>query len=130
MIRGELSATVEVMADRRLNPTGLIVSAGNRLIVRAPGTWIDWGRPVDANGYEAPHLKRFTFFKRVRSAPWFSLCGAVGFRGEVKFHLGAAADVEVTTSGPLYLFANDAWAMYWNNEGAITAEITIRGAPR
>jgi len=119
------SDVTTVRADARYNPTGITVTAGQTIRVTAPGEWEDWGRIVDANGYEKTLLRPFTLLRRVRSAPWFRLCGAIGASEAHLFPLGNEASHVAPASGPLYLFANDLWAMYWNNSGELEVSVVV-----
>ena len=73
--------------------------------------------------------------RRVPEANWFSLIGAVASGQGISmasatvedhemFFVGTRNRVEVTTSGYLYFFANDAPWMYFNNSGSV--EVSIR----
>ena len=71
--------------------------------------------------------------KRVEHADWFCLMGAIANGGNPsvdgtheqlrQFEIGERAQIEVTQSGYLYCFANDAWGFYGNNRGYVTLRI-------
>lgn len=127
----EALRTVRVWAERRFNPTGIEITPGATIRVRAPGGWKDWFQPATADGYDKGYMRLFAFTRRVPGAPWFRLCAVIGASSPVA--LGVDAVFEAKTAGPLYLFANDAWLMYWNNKGYIDVELAVtppRAAPQ
>lgn len=86
----------------------------------------------------------FPMTKRYENVPWFSLVGVVandmkadGTRPEgpnedgsppdhqmIPIGRGGNTTVNITASGHLYAFANDAWHFYDNNRGSVTLRIT------
>jgi hypothetical protein len=76
--------------------------------------------------------------RRCESAPWFSLIGVVANGDEIekfkqeavlyeKFEIGRSAQKSITRSGYLFCYANDAWAHYKNNSGAIKLKVRRTG---
>ena len=72
--------------------------------------------------------------KRIEHADWFCLMGAIANGGNPsldgtpdplrQFEIGEQAEIEVSKSGYLYCFANDAWGFYGNNRGYVTLTVT------
>lgn len=113
-----------IRAAERYNATGILVTAGQSIRVEASGEWTDWSVVTTAAGYEKILLRPFAPLRRVRSAPWFSLCGSVGASDAHLFAFEADGTTVAPASGPLYLFANDIWFMYWNNKGSLLVTVT------
>ncbi len=127
--------TVDIMARRYWNDTGLHVTADQRYQLAAHGTWIDFYIPCAADGYRTPGwllrgplgpLGRIA--QRLRRMPegnWFVLAGAVRARTDCRyFVVGGSREVRMPASGQLVFFANDVPGFYWNNFGSIRLEIT------
>lgn len=80
---------------------------------------------VDAKGWERLLLRPLFFLKRVRSAHWYELTGAVGANPvRQTFPIGMGRKVPITADGELFLFANDASCRYQNNYGSLRVRIT------
>jgi hypothetical protein len=74
--------------------------------------------------------------RREHDLPWMSLAGYVANeqrdksgrvlpgRGHERIPIGAGTTQRINRPGYLYAFANDAWAYYWNNHGAV--RLTVR----
>lgn len=127
--------TVDIVARRYWNDTGLYVTAGQRYQLIARGTWIDFYIPCAADGYPTSGwllhgpLGRFTrMAQRLRRVPegnWFVLVGAVRTAGQYQnFVCGSSREAHMPASGQLEFFANDVPGFYWNNFGSIQLEIT------
>jgi uncharacterized protein (DUF2235 family) len=78
-------------------------------------------------------LATFIGARREEDLPWMSLVGVVAndamdVDGEHTTHeriaIGAGTACQVTKSGYLYAFANDAWGFYGNNQGSIRLTVT------
>lgn len=136
---GQLEAgekvTVDVIARRHWNNTGLHVTAGQRYQLAARGTWVDLYIPCGASGYQSPGwllrgpLGLATRFmqglRRVPEGNWFVLAGAVRAPGDCQYFVaGSSREVRMPASGQLAFFANDVPGFYWNNLGSIRLEIT------
>ncbi|WP_156895810.1 hypothetical protein [Massilia putida] len=145
--------TVPVHAALWWNDAALAVAPGEMYALEADGEWIDAGIRSTAAGYSLPLLALFTWARRVRDANWFSLIAAVhsasglaaiepsagnfvtgwieSWRRHVRSHdlasqltdIGARQDLRIRQAGHLYLFANDAYFAYCNNEGTISLRI-------
>jgi hypothetical protein len=119
-----MSQKLQIFARPRWNDTGLDVTEGERVIARSvSGHWIDGGVGSDALGFEKPWLTPWKWTRRCREARWFELVAVVG-RFDGPYHLIARDGSFVAErAGRVYLFANDAWIMYWNNSGALEVEL-------
>jgi hypothetical protein len=89
-------------------------------------SWADGKRlpPVSPEGWERCYLRPFFFLKRVRSAHWYELTGAVGNPFRQTFAIGKGKTVTIKSDGELFLFANDAKDRYKNNYGSLRVRIT------
>ena len=127
--------TIDVIARRYWNNTGLCVIAGQRYQFAARGTWVDFYIPCDADGYATPGwlswgpLARPTRIvqglRRVPEGNWFVLVGAVRAAKDWEYFVaGSSREVRMPTSGQLAFFANDVPGFYWNNLGSVRLEIT------
>jgi hypothetical protein len=127
--------TIDVIARRYWNNTGLHVTAGQRYRLAARGTWVDFYIPCGADGYQAPgwllrgHLGLPTRFmqglRRVPGGSWFVLVGAVRAAADCQYFVaGSSREVRMPASGQLAFFANDVPGFYWNNLGSTRLEIT------
>jgi hypothetical protein len=88
--------------------------------------WADGKRlpPVAPTGWEKWYIRPFAFMKRVRSAHWYELTGAVGNPFRQTFAIGMKQMVTIKVDGELYLFANDAPGHYDNNYGSLRVSVT------
>jgi hypothetical protein len=101
--------------------TGLDIRQGEHWAFEATGIWCDWYVRCGPEGYSSALLWLWRNKKRVPTAPWFCLIGAIGTDPSAVFAIGAGRPAEAfSRSGRLYAFANDHPDMYWNNSGAIT----------
>jgi hypothetical protein len=126
--------TIDVIARRHWNNTGLHVTAGQRYQLTAHGTWVDFYIPCGASGYRYPGwllrgpLGLATRFmqgrRRVPEGNWFVLAGAVRAAEDCRYFVaGSSREVRMPASGQLAFFANDLPGFYWNNLGCIRLEI-------
>jgi len=146
--------TVRVHAAAWWNAAALEVLPGEIYALEADGEWVDAGIRSTAAGYTLPLLAPFQWARRARDADWFSLVAAVhaapdlaalapsagnfvtgwieSWRHHVRPHdnasqladIGARRDLAIRRAGHLYLFANDAYFAYCNNDGTVTVRIT------
>jgi hypothetical protein len=146
--------TVPVHAALWWNAATLEVLPGEIYALEAPGEWVDAGIRSTAAGYSLLQLALFTWARRVRDANWFSLIAAVNaapdlatieptagnfvtgwiesWQRHVPAHdlasqltdIGERRDLTIRQAGYLYLFANDAYFAYCNNEGTISLRVT------
>jgi len=120
--------------DARLcwNVTDMILEAGREYNFSAVGTWRDASIVCNANGYPPPALnplqtvvlKPFEPFRRMPSAPWFALIGAIDKDMSTAFIIGCSKRLTVMKTGVLTCFANDVPFMYWNNSGMVMLTVT------
>lgn len=145
---------VPVRAALWWNDSGLEVLEGEIYALAADGEWSDAGIRSTAAGYTLPLLALFTWARRARDATWFSLVAAVhpapglaavepsagnfvtGWIESWRRHvqsldrasqltdIGARRDLTIGRAGHLYLFANDAYFTYCNNDGTVSVSIT------
>jgi hypothetical protein len=130
--------TASIMACKYWNITNIILEAGREYEFAATGTWSDASIVCDAAGYPPPIsppalgglqtlvLKAFEPFRRVRSAPWFALIGAIDKDMDTAFMIGRNTHIKITKTGVLTCFANDVPIMYWNNKGSLTLSVAPR----
>ena len=152
---------IDIYAKHQWYWTGIYLEAGKTYEFSAAGEWMDASIPAGpegaANGEfrvgKAAHLVGslfgkleqgwnkvthnkqgdFYFSRRVESAPWFALIGAIANGGNpnpdgtaqlpTQFYIGKHYKLEVKQSGYLYCFANDAWNYYGNNRGYVSLTV-------
>ena len=129
---------VDVCGATKMTPTQITVHAHERWTIEVIGSspacadgkhgdarlhecdhpdcarWADGKRipPVSPKGWERWYLRPFAYLKRVRSAHWYELTGAVGDPFKQTFAIGLARKVTIDSDGELFLFANDAESRY------------------
>jgi hypothetical protein len=109
---------VTVHAAEHWNDSQLDVLEGDMVGVAAAGVWIDGSMPpCDAVGFERWHLAPFRFRRRCRHANWFCLIAQVGKDG-MPHPVGVSGQFSADRSGRAFLYANDLWSRYGNNQGA------------
>jgi hypothetical protein len=117
------SSTIEVKASDYWSDTGLELANGALYECRADGRWLDWHITSGPDGYDAswwPLLQPlFNRWRRIPTARWFALCGAVQGKETDLFLIGSRAQLRLP-AGRLLCFANDLSGFYWNNSGAVT----------
>ena len=117
--------TVEVIARRWWNDTGIDVAAGETLGFAASGAWIDLNYSSDAGGYDPPRwMHLFEGIRRHPRGRWFELTGCIGRRRFGGFSIGNRAQVRMPAAGRLYLYANDVPGFYRNNRDALRVTVT------
>jgi hypothetical protein len=105
------------------NNTGINLVAGRQYHYQAIGKWKDWHIECDANGFSNPFMDLACRFKRVPTAKWFQLIGAVDKDASHVIKLGTSGIFTAPVNGLLWAFANDAWFAYCNNSGSVELEI-------
>lgn len=120
-----LESDLEVYANKRWNDTGIDVAQGTEVAIVAEGAWIDGGIQVGPDGFERPWLNPVKWTRRCREAHWFELVAAAGRFDGPYYRIGRSGGFSAKRAGRLYLFANDAWLMYWNNKGALEIEVSV-----
>jgi hypothetical protein len=133
------SVVVEVWAKSPANHTNIQVQKGSkyRFVVPPGQIWTDWFVGTDANGYSHGPLpfiqEAFRSRKLLPDSNWFVLTGAIDRPENAPFAIGGnpagtpigtPVQREMTSSGELILFANDAKSFYWNNFGRIQVIVT------
>ena len=112
-----------INSEDKWNDTGFKLVAGRRYRFTATGRWTDWFKECDADGFSNFLMSLSNWSKRVRSAPWFRLIGAVDKDLDEPIILGTRGEFIAPRSGTLWAFANDAGFAYGNNKGCV--ELTI-----
>ena len=129
---------IVIRARCKWNDTGIDLVGGDQYRVTASGMWFDARYEIDAAGYRSdspivPRASRPLFklaerWRRMPSADWFSLVGAVNRDGARLIDLGSALSLNAgeftaPATGRLFCFANDLPFMYWNNKGQVLIKI-------
>lgn len=114
---------VEIAVDpaKHFQETGLQVAAGEEYAFEAHGEWADASRRCGPEGWSAWWTRPFLRFSRMPDKDFFYLCGNVSQSDSVNFAIGQQTVERMKIDGKLYLFANDIYWLYWNNN-ALTAE--------
>lgn len=154
---GERAGPFEIYAREKWNFTPLYLEAGATYRFRAHGQWVDWYQRSGPEGsvrnplhglwvlLKEPcpiHLlnplsetMQWLFFwtRRLVTAPWMALVGAVGDAGNpdvsgepacmTQFAIGAGTDYTPRNGGYLYAYGNDAKLFYYNNRGCVNLEV-------
>jgi hypothetical protein len=123
------SATLRVRARSKWNVTELMLTEGCRYDFRASGTWVDFVKRTDADGYTSQFftLRLTESRRRAPQEKWFCLIGALDCEPMQQFALGAGRSLTMPASGRLLAFANDLPCMYWNNFCSVTLTVTRTG---
>jgi len=137
---GESLGPLEVDSRKRYFPTELLLSPGATYDIEVTDpkrTWMDFRALSTAEGNMNPTLVQrwLTPLRRYREGHWFQLIGAVGRSDAHLFPIGnrttwtfaANLTPEIQDAPALYLFANDAWLTYFNNDGSLPVRITRIG---
>jgi hypothetical protein len=104
---------------------GLTVQAGDVLTITASGTWQHAGQTLTAAGDAAQVVTGPN--TPLPGGPLLALVGRIGAAGP-PFRVQSGQPIPVTTSGALYLTANDNWYATWDNAGSLTVSLCV-GAP-
>ena len=133
-----MSETAGVAADQFWNRTGIRVEAGAVYDIEADGAWNDASIPSGPDGYSSNQVAFFKvpFFRlaesrrRLPSANWFALIGAIDTDESTQFVIGGGKlGYRPQKSGELTCFANDLRSKYDNNSGEIRLTVTRRSRP-
>jgi len=127
----------DVRSAELYNWSGVEVEAGGRYRIEAPPgeTWLDGGIECGARGWETEQLPwakekivgLFERWRRVPSANWFELIGALGDEDDELFRIGQGSEFESPRDAELWMFANDLASKYDDNEGSLRIAITRIG---
>ncbi len=66
-------------------------------------------------------------FRRLASAQWFALIGAINYTDDDVFEISAGGEFKMTKSGEFTPFANDLMRFYGANAGHIRLNVTRLG---
>jgi hypothetical protein len=111
------------------NRTPFVVKTGDRLRLRASGTWWDAFIPCSADGYGAPWFYALKVLPRIPdNGRYFRLMGRIVADDQAPadddiaatFVIGTDCAFEAKTDGRLFVFVNDHKGAYWNNWGSVT----------
>lgn len=115
-----------VRARARWNRTGVLLVAGEVYDFVASGCWTDLviphGPAGDPSG--SAYMRLFERWRRVPTADWFTLIGAIDSQMQSAFVIGSRRRHTPQVTGQLTCFANDVSGFYWNNFGAIGLTVT------
>lgn len=129
------SHSCRVLAENKYNWSGvaLVAGASYKLSVSEDDTWQDADIECGPAGWESEELpwykegivKAFEKRRRLESANWFALVGALGDEDDALFCVGDGIECYVAVKdSDLYHFANDMPSRYSNNQGSLTVTIT------
>ena len=121
----EVAQTI-VHARKPWNYTGIMLVAGETYDLAATGCWTDLVIPHGPAGdpSNSAYMRLFERWRRVPSANWFTLIGALDAQMPSAFVIGAHCLYTPDRSGQLTCFANDVSGFYWNNFGAVRLKVT------
>ena len=137
---------VEFDTAEPCQPAGIELVAGTtyRFDLKDLSEWMDGDLPARPSGLvnAAPLVMRASIpFRRRPSRPWFELTGRIGQSGREVFAIGSGTCYSARSSGPLYLYVNDAvsglmpdglWAFpyFWSvgsNQGTVSIIVKPMG---
>jgi hypothetical protein len=118
-------ASVAVAARPKWNATGVTLERDATYLLTAAGEWFDWVMRTDPGGYRSNNrfLRMTEKARRVPSAPWFALIGAIDRDHATQFAVGRGREYQPPRTGELTCFANDVSLAYCNDRGSITLTI-------
>jgi hypothetical protein len=118
--------TMRVEARSYWTDTGLEIVEDAVYECHANGRWLDMLIVCGTDDYDTPWWslgqRLLAGTRRLPTAPWFALCGAVPACGAGPFLIGANARLRLP-AGRMLCFANDVPGFYWNNFGAVTLTV-------
>ena len=121
------TVTVRIRARAYWNDTGVFMRVGDGYRLRAEGSWRDMFITAGPDGYDTPWYgiaqRLATRLRRVPTARWFALIGAIRGAEQSPFVIAAKTQAVISASGTLMCFANDVPGFYWNNCGAVALSI-------
>ena len=113
--------SVRVPANREWMESGIVVTAGQRLVIDARGTWSikraksAWLSPAGERELRSTHAL----------VPFAPLGGLVGRLGDRVFYIGEHHAESVQAGGTLLLSINDEKGNFGDNTGAVIADISV-----
>ncbi len=109
--------------------SGLFIEAGQRVTIRASGSWRDRAGTTDVNGRPSQPLNGRRDEIALPGAPAMMLVGKIGDDG-VPFRIGTQTELTASRPGQLLLMANDRYDALDDNRGTVEVRVTIpRPAP-
>jgi hypothetical protein len=112
-----------IEAKQEWNSTSYQLIAGQKYRFYTGGKWVDWFISTAATGYSSCLLKPFEGMRRLPSAKWFSVIGAIDRQESTLFDIGKLIETQELYTAPkdgeLCCFANDLSCAYKNNRGSI-----------
>jgi hypothetical protein len=119
------SITRTIKAREHWNDTDIIMAKDETYHFKASGNWKDLDKSCCANGYESTNILLCSTerLRRVATANWFALIGAIDHNEQSFFLIGNENTISIPQGGNFSCFANDVIFMYWNNCGEL--ELTI-----
>jgi hypothetical protein len=133
-----MSESFDVTSCREWVETPVWVEAGETLVFRAEGTWVDFFIPCSADGYSAPWLYALNRPPRIPDqGRYFRLMGRISRDGKQPdpddpaetFPIGKVGEKLCPFAGRLFVFVNDRAGYYWNNSGSVRLSVTRGPVP-
>jgi hypothetical protein len=120
------SNIITVRAHKKWNIAGIVLKAGETYEFHAEGCWVDWVSTHGPGGDPSTsfYMRLFERWRRIRTANWFALVGALNSDLKTAFVIGQGGVKKMEDSGELACFANDVRGFYWNNWGKV--QLTVR----
>lgn len=129
------SHTCRVFAKTKYNWSGVTLKPGVTYAFSVPenASWRDGSLTCSPGGWQSEELpwykegvvKFFEKHRRMTDANWFALVGAVGDEDDSLFLIGdCTKSFTADKEADLYLFANDMFSKYDNNDGYLDVTIT------
>jgi len=125
----------KIFSRKCWNKTNYWLEEGKQYRFTTQGTWKDgsldecdsFGWTKTGNSYKDRLIKIFENFRRMPSANWFSMIGAIEKNKKTFIDIGAMVKnnqvYTATATGYLWCFANDLSIAYINNKGSIFLKI-------
>ncbi|NNG41741.1 DUF2235 domain-containing protein [Pseudoalteromonas sp. NEC-BIFX-2020_002] len=129
---------VMIYAAEQYNATGLMLEQGATYRFQAypEQQWYDdgikcgpqgWHRDGVRLGVKEISMAILEPFRRLASAQWFALIGAINYTDDDVFEISAGGEFKMTKSGEFTPFANDLMRFYGANAGHIRLNVTRLG---
>lgn len=135
ILKKDESHVCRVFAKSKFTWSGVTLEEGAEysFSVAENDTWQDGNIECGPKGWESKELpwykegivEFFENFRRKKDANWFALIGTLGNDHENLFLVGDCSKTYTAAKEcDLYLFANDMWSKYGNNDGYLDITIT------